>query len=126
MVAISEVDVRVHAVYSFPHVLGAPGIGTTALHQVRGLIKAGVEVTVICTSTAVPVPGAEILQTLRLAGRRIPHRAFLSVQRAYDYHDAVTARHLRRHRSAADIVHVWPRACLRTLAAATSEGCRRT
>ena len=110
--------------YSFPHTLGRPGIATTALHQVRGLLAAGVEVTVVCTTNAAPLPGTRVVETLRLLGRRVPHRAFLATQRAYDYHDQVTARLLRRERDRFDLVHTWPRGCLRTIAAARSIGVR--
>lgn len=108
--------------YSFPHTLGKPGIATTALQQIRGLVAAGVEVTVVCTFAAVEIPGVRLVETLRIAGRRVPHRAFISTQRAYDYHDRVTARFLRRERDRVDLVHVWPRSCLRTLAAARAAG----
>lgn len=106
--------------YSFPHTLGRPGIATTAAHQVRGLVAAGVDVTVVCTSSVVEVPGARVVTTLEVLGRRIPHRAFLRTQRAYDHHDAVVARMLPR--GGFDLVHVWPRACLRTLAVARRHG----
>lgn len=109
--------------YSFPHTLGRAGIAETALQQVRGLARAGVPVTLFCTS-AIGVdlpPEVEVHQTLVLAGRRIPHRAF-GVQRAYDLHDRRVAAWLRRHPAEVDVVHAWPRGCLRTLLTAAELG----
>ena len=102
--------------YSFPHMLGKPGISTTAYHQIQGLIEQGVAVDVICTSLQCDVPGARrVIETLKLRGRRVPHRA-LGVQRAYRYHDWRAARTLERLRGEVDLVHSWPAGCLRTLA----------
>ncbi|MFF2053434.1 glycosyltransferase family 4 protein [Leifsonia sp. NPDC058194] len=109
--------------YSFPHALGRAGIAETALQQVRGLARAGVPVVLFCTS-AIGVelpPGVELHQTLVVAGRRIPHRAF-GVQRAYDLHDRRVAAWLRRHPGEVDVVHAWPRGCLRTLRTAAELG----
>lgn len=109
--------------YSFPHALGRAGIAETALQQVRGLARAGLPVTLFCTS-AIDVdlpPGVDVHQTLVLGGRRIPHRA-VGVQRAYGLHDRRVAAWLRRHPDAVDVVHAWPRGCLRTLRAAGTLG----
>ncbi len=107
-----------HVLYSFPHTLGNPGIGTTALNQVRGLVEAGVQVDVYCTFAAKPVPdGVRLVETLRVAGRRIPHRA-LGVERAYRWHDRFVARAMHRRGAAYDAVHAWPAGCLATFAAA--------
>lgn len=108
--------------YTFPDTLGDPGIGTTALHQVNGLIALGLEVDVYCTSFAAQVPGARHrTATMAVAGRRVPHRA-VGVNRAYDYHDRRVARALRRRRDPVDVVHAWPLACRRTFAAARTAG----
>lgn len=108
--------------YSFPHTLGGPGIGTTALNQVRGLADCGVRLRVFTTfNGGGPVEGVAFTETLRAGGRRIPHRA-LGVGRAYRMHDWVVARALRRTSSPPDLVHTWPGACLRTLAAARAAG----
>ena len=106
--------------YSFPHTLGTSGISTTAYHQVAELIRAGVEVDVVCTTLGRDLPGANrIVETLRLVGRRVPHRA-LGVERAYGYHDRRAARIVGESRGRIDLVHCWPAGCLRTIAA-----CRR-
>lgn len=113
----------VRVLYSFPHTLGAPGIGTTALHQVRALIAAGFEVTAYATSIAAPLPGVHrAVETLVVRGRRIPHRAFGSVRRAYAFHDALVARAVATRPYAFDAVHAWPRGCVRTLATARRVG----
>jgi glycosyltransferase involved in cell wall biosynthesis len=111
--------------YSFPHPLGAPGIGTTALNQVRSLAHAGATVSVMCTSVQSPVPeGIQVHQTLRLAGRRVPHRAFLgNADLALAYHDRRVARFLLRSEQRFDVVHTWPQSALRTLHAARQVGC---
>lgn len=114
----------VRVLYSFPDTVGKPGIGWVAFHQVGHLIAQGVDVELHCTSV---LPGSEIpglarlVTTLDVGGRRIPHRA-LGVDRAYRYHDTRVARALRSGRAEADIVHTWPRAVLRTAAAAAERG----
>lgn len=106
---------QLRVLYSFPHTLGAPGIGTTAFHQIVGLVEAGVDVTVYCTWLGRALPeSVTVVETLRLRDRRVPHRA-LGVERAYEYHDWRVARHLRSE-SRYDIVHTWPAGCLRSLA----------
>src|SRR5689334_19583783 len=73
--------------YSFPDEIGRPGIGTTALHQVRGLAEEGIDVVLYCTSTRAELPErVKLVTTLALGRRRIPHRA-IGVARAYRYHD---------------------------------------
>jgi glycosyltransferase involved in cell wall biosynthesis len=108
--------------YSFPDTLGAPGIGTTAWNHVRGLVGIGHDVRVFATAVARDAPGAtEVVTTLSVAGRRIPHRA-LGRRRAYDYHDWRVARALARPRHEVDVVHCWPRATIRTAPAARAIG----
>ncbi|HEY8003557.1 MAG TPA: glycosyltransferase family 4 protein [Phenylobacterium sp.] len=108
--------------YSFPHAIGAPGIGTTAIHQVLGLLDRGHEVTVLATSlhkSAPKLPRA--LTTMSMAGLRLPHR-IVGMDRAMAYHDRRAANHLRRHPLAFDIVHCWPGATTRTARAARAAG----
>ena len=106
--------------YSFPHTLGKPGISTTAYHQVAELIRAGAEVDVVCTTLGRDLPGARrVVETLQLAGRRVPHRT-MGVERAYAYHDRRASRVVEQLRRSIDLVHCWPAGCLQTIAA-----CRR-
>lgn len=109
--------------YSFPHQLGAPGIGTTALNQVRGLVDRGLEVSVWCTSVAASRPKLpdEVVETLVFAGQRVPHRA-IGIDRAIRLHDRRVARGLRRAGRSYDIVHGWPLGSRTTLATARSLG----
>jgi glycosyltransferase involved in cell wall biosynthesis len=108
----------VKVVYSFPDTLGKPGIGTTAFYQVQGLARLGLDVTVYCTSAArVPHGVIDLFETMKVAGRRVPHRA-LGKFRAYRYHDMRTAKALSLRHQDADIVHCWPRATLHTADAA--------
>lgn len=108
--------------YSFPHPLGNPGIGTTAINQVRGLSRAGQSVTVVTTSLSAPLPSdVELHETMAWRNRRLPHRA-VGVARAYRYHDRVVARFVRRHAQDFDVVHAWPRACQHTFASSRTHG----
>ena len=109
--------------YSFPHPVGRPGIGTTALQQVRALARAGAQVTLVCTSLHADVGDeVRVVETLRVAGRRLPHRALGSPDRALAYHDHRAARLLRREHAAFDVVHTWPQSALRTIEEARRHG----
>src|SRR2546423_14185332 len=104
-----------HVLYSFPDVVGKPGIGVAALHNVRGLAGEGGGVTLVCSSLGAgsEIEGARaVATTLELAGRRIPHRV-LGIDRAYRYHDRRAATVLERLAGDVDVVHTWPRAVLR-------------
>ena len=111
-------DAAVRVLYSFGHPMGRSGIGTTALQQVRGLAAAGARVTVVCTSleAALP-PNVTVIETMRAAGRRIPHRV-VGAGRAAAYHDWRAARLVTALRDDLDVVHVWPGCTLRTARAA--------
>lgn len=105
-------------VVSFPHALGSPGIGTTAWHQVVGLARAGADVIAVCTSLRRPLPDDVEIRVIRSLGP-VRHR-MVGVARAYAWHDLVTSRLLGRVRP--DVVHVWPRAVMRTAEAAQRVG----
>ncbi|MGZ3363660.1 MAG: glycosyltransferase family 4 protein [Caulobacteraceae bacterium] len=108
--------------YSFPHPVGAPGIGTTALQEILGLLNRGHDVTVIATSAhplAPPLP--KFISTMVLAGIRVPHRV-LGMDKTMAYHDAFVARHLKRNAAAYDVVHCWPGAALSTARAGARLG----
>lgn len=108
--------------YSFPDTLGAPGIGTTAWNQVQSLVGLGHEVRVYATAVAHELPHTEeVVTTLTLAGKRVPHRA-IGRRRAYRYHDRRVGKALRRLAGEVDIVHCWPRATVETAAAARDTG----
>ncbi len=110
--------------YSFPHTLGAPGIGTTALQQINALLSTGAYVEVSCSSvSSLMKPGCAVHQTMSIAGVRVPHRAFAgSPLLAWRYHDYATAQILKRSRQAFDIVHTWPLGGTHTLAYAHNAG----
>lgn len=109
--------------YSFPDAVGKPGIGVTAMHQLRGLSAQGVELVLYCASQRESAGAPKrTVRTLELAGRRIPHR-LLGVERAYRYHDLRVASALRRlGTGAVDLVHCWPRAATATARAARQLG----
>ena len=109
---------KLRALYSFPHPLGAAGIGTTAWQQVQAAADLGTEMTVFTTSVARPLRGSVVVvETLRFFGSRIPHRA-LGVTRAWRYHDRRVARHIQSNVGDYDVIHCWPASCEATLAAA--------
>jgi glycosyltransferase involved in cell wall biosynthesis len=117
---VDVTDLRV--LYSFPTRLGTPGIGTTAWHQVAGVIEQGAEVTVACGSLERPLPGvARVVETMRVAGRRVPYR-LLGLERSMRLHDARVARLVARAEPAYDVVHAWPLGAERTLRAARAGG----
>ena len=110
-----------HVLYSFPDGIGKPGIGTTAFNQVRELAAHVERVTLYCTSLQAKVPrNVRVVQTLSVLGKRVPHRA-LGIERSYRYHDARVASAVRRLHDV-DVVHCWPRATLKTCAAARERG----
>lgn len=104
---------------SFPHALGSPGIGWTAWNQVNELVRRGHDVTVVAASVANPVAGATLVQSLSVAGRRIPHRS-IGRDRAFAWHDRVAQRTYEKVRP--ELVHLWPLAPGLTAAAASSDG----
>lgn len=107
---------------SFPTRFGTPGVGTTAWHQVTGLVAAGAQVALVAGSVERPAPGARVLaQTMRVGPVKIPYRA-VGLRRATAHHDRVAARIVRRHAAEFDIVHAWPMGAERTLHAARAEG----
>ncbi len=106
--------------FSFPHALGAPGIGWTAWNQVDGLARLGHDVHVVAASVARPLPaGVRVTQTLAVGGRRIPHRA-VGRDRAFAWHDARAAALVAA--GDVDIVHLWPTGPGRTAQTARSKG----
>ncbi len=108
--------------YSFPFAIGSPGIGTTALYQVLGLLERGHQVTVMATSVHQRAPRLpDVRLTMTVAGVRVPHRVF-GMDRTMAYHDAKVAAHLRRHPGAYDVVHCWPSATLATARVAAKIG----
>jgi glycosyltransferase involved in cell wall biosynthesis len=58
---------------------------------------------------------------MQVRGRRVTHRA-LGVERSYRYHDRRAARAIGRLAGELDLVHCWPRAVLRSAAAARTIG----
>jgi glycosyltransferase involved in cell wall biosynthesis len=112
----------IRVLYSFPHKLGAARICYTAWEQVRGIAKAGAEVTVFPGVLHRAVPErVKIVPTLAKGPFRISYKMVGTV-RACQMHDAIVARRLRRMAKQIDIVHVWPVGCLRTIEAANKLG----
>jgi glycosyltransferase involved in cell wall biosynthesis len=106
--------------YSFPHGIGSPGIGWTALHQVRSLVAAGHRVTVVAASITEQLgPVARAVTTLTVGGVRLPHRLF-GRSRSIAHHDRVTARILAE--GDYDVVHGWPWGSARTFDEAARQG----
>lgn len=113
-------DRPLRVLYSFPHGIGSPGIGWTALHQVRALTDAGHRVTVVAASISAPLgPVARSVTTLTVGGVRLPHRLF-GRSRSIAHHDRVTARILAE--GDYDVVHGWPWGSARTFDEAARQG----
>ncbi|MGH6964185.1 MAG: glycosyltransferase family 4 protein [Phenylobacterium sp.] len=112
-------DVIMRILYSFPHALGAPGIGTTAVNQVLSLLDRNHQVTVFAASIHqnTPIPRATIVTTMMFGGVRVPHKV-LGMDRTMALHDRRAAAYLRRHADKFDVVHCWPGASLDTPIAA--------
>jgi glycosyltransferase involved in cell wall biosynthesis len=105
--------------YSFPRILGRAGVGTTAFHQVAGLVAGGFDVVVAAKEVErVPDGVARVVRTMPASGVRVPHR--LIGGRAVAFHDLVVSALVRRHRF--DAVHGWPLGCRRTFRAARARG----
>jgi glycosyltransferase involved in cell wall biosynthesis len=109
--------------YSFPHALGAPGIGTTAVNQVLGLLQRHNDVRVISASIHKnsTFPEARVATTMVVGGIRIPHKV-LGLDRTMALHDRRVARYLKTHTSDFDVVHCWPGAALHTPKVAAAMG----
>lgn len=108
--------------YSFPHRIGVPGIGTTAWHQVNGLVQLGAQVTLYCGSCERPISGIhKVVETMTLARMKLPYR-ILGRLRAYQLHDLLVAHFLRRSHPRPDVVHCWPLGSLKTLQVARRLG----
>jgi glycosyltransferase involved in cell wall biosynthesis len=109
--------------YSFPHALGAPGIGTTAVNQVLGLHERGNDVTVIAASIHKnsTFPEAKVTSTMVFGGFRVPHKV-LGLDRTMALHDRRVAAYLKKHASKFDVVHCWPGASRHTPKVAAAMG----
>lgn len=118
----TQIDDRggLRVLYTFPHVLGRPGIATTARQQILSVVAQGCRVEVWCAANWTRMPeSVHVVETMCLAGQRIPHRV-LGVDRAYRLHDRRVARRLSQ-RPDVDVVHAWP-GSLHTLTAARRLG----
>jgi glycosyltransferase involved in cell wall biosynthesis len=115
-------DKRLRVLYSFPHKIGADRICTTAWYQVASANSAGADVA--CDPGVVHrvLPaGVRVRPTLGRGRARIPYR-LLGSRRAFELHDAIVARRLRRLAGEIDVVHTWPLGARRTLEAAAEVG----
>jgi len=112
----------IRVLYSFPHKLGSGRICYTAWEQVRGIAKAGAEVTVFPGVLHRAIPErVKVMPTLARGPIRIPYK-LVGMVRACEIHDAIVARRLRRMAQKIDIVHAWPVGSLRTLETAKKLG----
>jgi glycosyltransferase involved in cell wall biosynthesis len=111
----------VRILYSFPRIVGRPGVGTTAYHQIKGLIDGGHELLVYAKELEVPIDGVHSLHAT-VPGRRTSGIRFLAKGRERDWHDARVALEIWRLRKSIDAVYTWPGASTRTLLAARHAG----
>lgn len=113
---------RTRVLYSFPQWVGSPGVGTTAFHQIEGIVAAGCDVTVCCSWMARQPSGRfRTIQTLTFLGLPVRYR-LIGNSRAFRFHDWVTARYLQTHPTSFDAVHCWPGGSLMTLSVARRLG----
>lgn len=104
--------------YSFPHPIGAQGIGTVAWHHVNALARAGVDVIVVTPRVKRPFASDLGVRTVSVLGPIRPR--MLGRNHAYDLVDFAAAIECQRRRP--DVVHMWPRAVRRTATRARRMG----
>jgi glycosyltransferase involved in cell wall biosynthesis len=108
--------------YSFPLRVGRTGIGSNAWHQVAGLTRLGVQVTLCCGSLERPIPNVyRVVETMQFKGARIPYR-LLGDDRAFRFHDWQVSRQICRECARYDVLHGWPLGSLRTFRVARDLG----
>jgi glycosyltransferase involved in cell wall biosynthesis len=113
---MSNAEEPVRVLFSFPHRLGTGRIADIAWYQAVGVADAGAKVSLYAVSNHKPLPDYIDLKLTLSRGhlRAIPYR-LVGALRIFAIHDYLVARQLAMHRTAFDIVHVWPLAALRTL-----------
>jgi glycosyltransferase involved in cell wall biosynthesis len=112
--------------YSFPLRIGVVGPGMTAWHQVAGLVRQGVQVSLYAASCERKIRGLKGLkETLISLGVKLPIR-LIGRRRAMEIHDRIVAKALRqiRDRYGIDLIHCWPSGAKETLKAAHELGIR--
>jgi glycosyltransferase involved in cell wall biosynthesis len=110
--------------YSFPLRIGTAGPGTTAWHQVTGLVRQGVGVMLYTGSCEKEIQGLNGLrETLVPWGIKLPIK-LLGVRRAMILHDKIVAKIIREthKKSKIDLIHCWPSGALETLMTAQELG----
>ena len=107
--------------YSFPHQIGSPGIGTTAYMQARSLHELGHEVTVISARKTDDSVNQWHRTTLSWGRVYLPQRS-IGKSRARRLHDRRVARYLKENARDIDLVHCWPSGSLTTLKVASDIG----
>ena len=99
-----------------------PGIGVTAWHQITGLAREGIQVSVRCPSCERKLgDDVRVVETMRIGGYRLPLRR-IGMYQPHMWHDLQVARAIRCGNERADAVHCWPGVSLQTLAAARELG----
>jgi len=99
-------------------------VPTTGYHQITGLVKQGVQVTLYCGAILNPIKGLySQRETLKFGGLKLP-LGLLDTRRSAALHDRIVARNLRRihDKDHIDIVHCWPSGALETLKVARELG----
>jgi glycosyltransferase involved in cell wall biosynthesis len=99
-------------------------VPTTGYHQVAGLVKKGVQVTLYCGAILDPIEGLySQRETLKFGGLKLP-LGLLGTRRSAALHDRIVARDLLRihDKDKLDIVHCWPSGALETLKVARELG----
>ncbi|MEM1010667.1 MAG: glycosyltransferase family 4 protein [Planctomycetota bacterium] len=109
--------------FNFPFRLGLNGIGNTGWQQANALVELGHDVVIATPSCERRVPGAQTVETLTIAGMRVPLGRF-GVERMLRAHGARAASVFRKLHGDAlfDVVHCWPRGSMKLIDAARDAG----
>lgn len=117
--------INLKVLYSFPLWLtNTRGVPTAGYHQLLGLVKHGVQVTLYCGALLDPIKGLHSQrETLQLGRLKLP-LGLLGSRRSAALHDRIVARNLPRihKKDRIDIVHCWPSGALETLRTARKLG----
>ena len=102
---------RHRVLYSFPRIVGRPGVGTTARHELEGLVRSGWEVLAVAKEFDHVPEGADVRRTMPRSGLRVPERVLRGKENRV--HDRRVASMVTRLRP--DLVLGWPDASLSTI-----------
>ena len=117
---MSNKNMPVRVLFSFPLRLGADRICGIAWQQVAGLAAEGAKMLVFPASVARPVRAdVRVHPTLARGRIRVPYK-LVGTMRAVALHDHIVARRIEKLAGQIDIIHTWPLGALQTLKTAAT------